>query len=65
MTYADQLLDGIMTASELDMGELAESIAKLLAQHIRETGEYPSALPKGELEQLMRAQARAMAYGPS
>jgi hypothetical protein len=65
MTYADQLLNGVNDALELEFWELAESMARVLARHIHETGEYPSALPKHEIEQLVREHARASAYGPS
>jgi hypothetical protein len=65
MTYADQLLAGVNDALELEFWELAESIARVLARHIHETGEYPSALPRGEIEHLVREQARAGAFGPS
>jgi len=65
MTYADQLMTGINDALELEFWEVAEAMAKVLARHIRDTGEYPSALPPAELQRLMEQQARAAAYGPS
>jgi len=64
MSYADKLLVGIMDAIELEIWEVAEAITKALARHIRETGEYPTALPRVELDRIMAAQSRSMAYGP-
>jgi hypothetical protein len=65
VSYADKLLVGIMDAIELEIWEVAEAITKVLARHIEETGEYPTAVPRVELERIMASQARAVAYGPA
>lgn len=65
MSYSDQLLAGMSTAIELEIHELAEAIAKVLARHIQETGEYPTAIPKGELDRLVGQYRRAQSFGPS
>lgn len=61
VSYADKLMTGIMDAIELEIWEVAEAIARALARHIRETGEYPTAVPRAEVERIMASQACAVA----
>ncbi|MEM1025522.1 MAG: hypothetical protein AAGD10_13655 [Myxococcota bacterium] len=65
MSTADQLLLGIMKAIEHDIWDLAELMARTLAQHIQATGEYPEALPPSELDRLVQQHQTADAFGPS
>lgn len=51
--YADQLMEGIANAIDLEIWDVAESLAKTLAAHIRKTGEYPADLPKEQMERLV------------
>lgn len=52
-SYADQLMEGIANAIDLEIWEVAESLAKTLAAHIRKTGQYPKDLPKEHMERLV------------
>ncbi|NJK89015.1 MAG: hypothetical protein HC923_06145 [Myxococcales bacterium] len=65
MTYADELLEGLVTAIELDVWELAEAMARVLARHIAETGEYPQAMPAAEVDVMVRQYRAAEAFGAS
>lgn len=65
MSVADQLLLGVMRAVENDIWDLAELMARTLAQHIQATGEYPQALPAAELERLVSQHREARVFGPS
>lgn len=65
MSYADQLFAGMMNALELELADVAEALARVLARHVRETGEFPSALPPEELLPLVDRHARTQAFGPS
>lgn len=64
-TYADQLLEGIANAIDLEIWDVAESLARTLAHHIRTTGEYPRHLPREQMERLVGMYERAYAQGPS
>ncbi len=64
-TYADQLLEGIAHAIELEIWEVAEGLARTLATHIRRTGEYPSGLSSKELEGLIDRHQAEHRYGPN
>ncbi len=63
--YADQLLEGIANAIDLEIWDVAESLAKTLALHIRKTGEYPAELPKEQMDRLVRLYNTAYVHGPN
>lgn len=62
-TYADQLLEGIANAIDLEIWDVAESLARTLASHIRSTGEYPADLPREQMERLVGMYERSYAFG--
>lgn len=64
-TYADQLLEGISNAIELEIWDVAESLARTLALHIRRTGEFPSELPREHMERLVHMYRATYARGPN
>ena len=64
-SYADQLLEGIANAIDLEIWDVAESLARTLAAHIRSTGEYPSELPKEQMEKLVGMYEKSYAFGPN
>jgi hypothetical protein len=64
-TYADQLLEGISNAIELEIWDVAESLARTLAVHIRDTGEYPEGLPREHLERLVGMYQSTYRHGPN
>ncbi|MEL6187294.1 MAG: hypothetical protein AAFU79_21930 [Myxococcota bacterium] len=64
-TYSDQLLEGIANAIDLEIWDVAESLARTLAVHIRKTGEYPQDLPKEQMERLVGMYERARVHGPN
>lgn len=63
--YADQLLEGIANAIDLEIWDVAESLARTLAHHIRSTGEYPRELPRDQMERLVGMYEQSYAYGPN
>ena len=63
--YADQLLEGIANAIELEIWDVAESLARTLALHIRNTGEYPRDLPREQMERLIGMYRHSYAHGPN
>lgn len=64
-SYADQLLEGIANAIDLEIWDVAESLARTLAAHIRKTGEYPSELPKEHMERLVGMYEQSYCFGPN
>lgn len=64
-TYADQLLEGIANAIDLEIWDVAESLAKTLATHIRRTGEYPKEFPREQMERLVSMYQQASVDGPN
>lgn len=64
-TYADQLLEGISNAIELEIWDVAESLARTLAVHIRDTGQYPADLPRDQMERLVGMYQSAYQHGPN
>ena len=64
-TYADQLLEGIANAIDLEIWDVAESLARTLALHIQRTGEYPHDLPREQMDRLIGVYKRARIRGPN
>lgn len=62
-TYSDQLLEGIANAVDLEIWDVAESLARTLAHHIQRTGEYPRLLPREQIEQLVGLYQKSRAQG--
>ncbi|MBX2814291.1 MAG: hypothetical protein KTR25_20955 [Myxococcales bacterium] len=65
LSYADQLLEGIANAIELEIWDIAESLAKTLAIHIQATGEYPEHLPREHIERMIGSYRQTQAHGPN
>ena len=64
-SYADELLDGVMKAIELEIWDIAECLARTLAHHIIQTGEYPAELSRENIEQMLRVYQDSSNYGPN
>lgn len=64
-SYADQLLEGIANAIDLEIWDVAESLAKTLALHIHTTGEYPEHFPREQMDRLVGIYQQAQQYGPN
>lgn len=62
-TYSDQLLEGIANAIDLEIWDVAESLARTLAVHIQRTGEYPKDLPREQMERLVGLYQKSRVQG--